>query len=229
MIISHKHKFIFIKCRKTAGTSMEIALSKVCGTEDTITRISEADEAVRMKLGYRSAQNYLLPFHKYKRKDWLFQLWKLGRYKFYNHMTAREIRDNVTREIWDNYFKFCFERNPYDKVISHYYWRKGEQKYGSIANYLKSEEVNILKPFELYTIDNTIAVDRIFRYEKMDAALDELSGILTLPERLKLPKYKAKSGIRKDKRNYRAILTAEERALIEVIFAREIRLLNYQF
>ncbi len=229
MIISHKHKFIFIKCRKTAGTSIEIALSKICGAEDVITKISKPDEAVRRSLGYSSAQNYLLPFHKYKRKDWLFQLWKLGKYKFHNHMTAQEIRDNIAGEIWDDYFKFCFERNPFDKVISHYYWRKGEQKYGSIANYLKSDEVNILKPFELYTIHNTVAVDRIFRYEKMDAALEELSEILALPEQLKLPAYKAKSGVRKDKRNYREILTVEERALIEVIFAREIRLLGYQF
>ncbi|MEL6382956.1 MAG: chondroitin 4-O-sulfotransferase, partial [Cyanobacteria bacterium J06626_18] len=31
MIISHEYKFIFLKTRKTAGTSIEIALSKFCG------------------------------------------------------------------------------------------------------------------------------------------------------------------------------------------------------
>jgi hypothetical protein len=31
MIISPAHRFIFIKTRKTAGTSMEIALAKFCG------------------------------------------------------------------------------------------------------------------------------------------------------------------------------------------------------
>ena len=37
MIISHKHKFIFIKTRKTAGTSIELFLSRFCGPEDIIT------------------------------------------------------------------------------------------------------------------------------------------------------------------------------------------------
>ena len=47
VIISHRHRFIFIKTGKTAGTSVEIALSKFCGPEDVITPISPEDEATR--------------------------------------------------------------------------------------------------------------------------------------------------------------------------------------
>ena len=43
MIASHQHRFIFLKTRKTAGTSVEIALSKVCGPDDIITEISPED------------------------------------------------------------------------------------------------------------------------------------------------------------------------------------------
>ncbi len=46
MIISHKHKFIFIKTRKTAGTSIEIFLSQFCGKNDILTPIGEG-EALR--------------------------------------------------------------------------------------------------------------------------------------------------------------------------------------
>ena len=37
MILSHKHKFIFIKTKKTAGTAIEAAISQLCGPDDVIT------------------------------------------------------------------------------------------------------------------------------------------------------------------------------------------------
>ena len=47
MIVSHKHKFIFVKTVKTAGTSVEIALSRFCGENDIITPIHPPDEELR--------------------------------------------------------------------------------------------------------------------------------------------------------------------------------------
>ena len=67
MIISHKYKFIFFKTSKTAGTSIEIALSKFCDKDDIITPISKEDEQLRRKLGYRGPQNY-----KFSLSEWIF-------------------------------------------------------------------------------------------------------------------------------------------------------------
>lgn len=40
MILSHKHKFIFIKTVKTAGTSIEVDLNQIFGRTDIATPIS---------------------------------------------------------------------------------------------------------------------------------------------------------------------------------------------
>lgn len=229
MIISHKHKFIFIKTEKTAGTSLEIALSGICGAEDIITPISPSDEAVRKQLGFRTAQNYLLPFSSYTRLDWAKLIVKQERLKFFNHISAEAITQYIDPSIWNNYFKFCFERNPWDKLISWYYWANGDEQYGSIKNFILSGKSGSIKGFELYTKGGICVVDKVYKLEKMEAALADISDRVGLDRPLVLPKYKAKSHSRKDKRHYREILTHEEAELVASIFAREIRTWDYSF
>ena len=58
MILSHERKFIFLRTKKTAGTSIELALSDLCGPDDIITPLTGEDEARRA--GRRGAQNWRL-------------------------------------------------------------------------------------------------------------------------------------------------------------------------
>ena len=69
MIVSHKNKFIFLKTRKTAGSSIEIALSKHCGPEDIITQIAPSEEKMRLDMGYRGRQNTQIPISMYRKWD----------------------------------------------------------------------------------------------------------------------------------------------------------------
>lgn len=56
-IINYSKKFIFVKTNKTAGTSLEIALSQFCGADDVIGQIMKEDENLRRKLGFRTSKN----------------------------------------------------------------------------------------------------------------------------------------------------------------------------
>lgn len=47
MIVSHKYKFIFIKCAKTAGTSLEMYLDPLCGDSDVLTPFWTPEEGHR--------------------------------------------------------------------------------------------------------------------------------------------------------------------------------------
>jgi hypothetical protein len=59
MIVSHKHRFIFLKTKKTAGTSIELALSALCGRDDIITPLAQPEDEP-LRLGH-APQNWRRP------------------------------------------------------------------------------------------------------------------------------------------------------------------------
>lgn len=215
MIICHSHKFIFLKTRKTAGTSTEIALSKFCNLGDVITPIHPPDENLRKKLGYIGANNYEYLDPKTQKKK-----------AFHAHVKAQRVKKIINPKIWNNYYKFCFERNPFDKVISYYYWQFKQNEI-SLRDYVMSEELKKLSDFDKYTINGRCVVDYIGQYENLVGDLNNICEQLNLPEIADLPK--AKSGIRKDYREYKTVFSEEEIKRIAKVFSREIELLEYQF
>jgi len=234
MIISHKHQFIFLKTTKTAGTSVELALSRFCGPNDIITPLSSEEEQKRREIGGTPPQNYLPTSRfQYTGLDW----WKLlsrGKTpnRYMEHMPARKIRRRIGREAWNQYFKFCIARNPWDRVISQYYWRQKdlrEEEMPSIMEFLESRHTQSLrrKGFNLYTLGGEVVVDKICLYEKLREDLEEVRQHLELPESLELPK--AKSGIRRDKRHYSEVLSEAEKNRIAELFKEEIQLLGYEY
>lgn len=44
--------------------------------------------------------------------------------KYLQHLTALEIKKMVSVNVYNNYFKFSFVRNPYDKLVSDFLWFK---------------------------------------------------------------------------------------------------------
>jgi len=211
MIISHKHKFIFIKTKKTAGTSIEIALSSICGDKDIISPISPIDEKARIDLGYRGAQNFKST-------------------PYYNHVSARSVRDLLGVNIWNNYYKFCFERNPWDKVISWYYWEINNGNNMSFSDFISSYHfANVGGPggYDLYTDEKgRIIINDVFLYEKMSQSLLFIENKLgvSLPDLTK-----AKSNFRDNSQPYSEIYSAEQASIVGEAFSREICLFGYRF
>ncbi len=206
MIISHKHKFIFLKTVKTAGTSIQAALAEHCGKEDIIT-------------GKEVEQN----IHKLSNIPILH----------HEHVYLTFVKQWLEPEIWDSYFKFAFIRNPFDLAISKYYWDyknnpqkfnfssinqtknfqnwvKDGQLYGSLGvketkdgNYIKYEHTFypwLCNSFHyeeglarinpnINPYDKGIDVDFVGRYEQLNEDMDYVGKKLGL--KLKLPKLNA--------------------------------------
>lgn len=172
MIISHKHKFIFIKTVKTAGTSIEISLSRYCGKKDIITPLNEEYEAIRSKFNVYP-QNYKKTLRDYELIDFKCFLSTFSnknvRKKYYNHIPAFKIKELLNDKIWSSYYKFCFERNPWDKAVSAYYFHLYYLNINpddlSFKEFVKNHDH--YSTYYMYTINDEVVVDFTGKYENI--------------------------------------------------------------
>jgi hypothetical protein len=229
MIVNHAYRFIFLKTRKTAGTSIEVALSPFSGPEDIVTPISPKDEALRPGNGPRNFRGAFNPFPELlvPGTDITRTLRDAirGR-KFFNHMTAAQAQNRLPRDIWNAYFKFCFVRNPWDRTVSLFHFEnRGKERPRTWEEFLAHGEFR--PDFGLYTVKGALAVDFVGRFEALEADLATALQKAGLPGELSLPR--AKSDHRKDPRGYREYYTPAQRDLIAEVFAPEIEMFGYEF
>lgn len=224
MIISHRHRFIFIKTVKTGGTSVEIALSRYCGPDDIITPISPADEALRAELGL-APQNHLAGWPEYGPRDWFRLLvQRRPKLRYWNHIPAVEIRKRVGESVWNSYFKFTIERNAWDKTISDFFWRRSNGGPQSLDAYFRRYREKFRHyNFPRYAIQGRAAVDYVIRFDHLADDLGEALSRVGIEYDGWLPR--AKSTSRTDRRPYSELLDPSQQRLIAKRFAPEIELL----
>jgi len=244
MIISHKYKFIFLKTQKTAGTSIEIFLSQHCGKDDIITPITREDKDIRKEQNI-SPQNYLnsklsskifllikntsKPLHPFLKKSSYLQSLKISNKLFFNHMPGHEVREKIDKEKWNSYYKFCFERNPWDKTVSNYFWNK---KGGEFDELLFDDYINTRKylncyNYPIYTHQDRVIVDFIGKYENLKDDLLKVCNKIGIDFDGELPKTKSK--YRPKHHHYSYYYNKKNRELIQNTFKKEIELHGYTF
>ncbi|MFM9913590.1 MAG: hypothetical protein ACKVN9_08670 [Methylophilaceae bacterium] len=191
-----------MKTMKTAGTSIEVFLSQHCDALDIVTPINPP-------VAPHFPRNY-------------------G--NFYNHIPAHEIRAQMGSQIWDSYFKFCVERNPWDKVISDFhFWKNWKHHDLTFEQYLSNKIFPINFPLYAEPSDaQRIIVDEVLSYERLDDELNRVFTSLGIPFQGALGVY-AKSEFRIDKLHYSEVFTADQAAVINNAFSQEIALHGYQF
>jgi hypothetical protein len=229
MIVSHKHRFIFLKTAKTAGSSIEAALRPQCGPDDILTYLKPA-----IMLDGRTA------FSQNEKRG----LGKLGIYVpgglarhvpqiagFYPHMPGRQVRAMIGRDVWDAYYKFSVERNPWDRQVSLFYFRhrRSDPKL-EFEDYLTSWDSWLhstrLENWEIYTIGGRIAVDRVLRFETIDDDFADLCRQLGI-DCPALPH--ANRGPDRERNDYRDYYTARSRDIVARWYRNEIDAFGYEF
>ena len=233
MIVSHKHKFIFIKTKKTAGTAIEAALSELCGPEDVITPYREESEQDRKGL---SPQNFRIE-HPSKPKRPLLRrlLMRPERYYhpsvgFYEHMPAWRVRDYVGEAVWRSYFKFAFDRNPWDRQVSWYLYKtKSKRARPSFERFMQDRRRAFVTNYAQYTIDGALAVDFVGRYERLEEDLNAaLEKAGAAGRGVKVPHTNVTPN-KDSQRDYRTYYSPDTRELVARWYQPEITLLGYGF
>ena len=90
----------------------------------------------------------------------------------------------IGREIWDEYFKFTVVRNPYDRMISRYFWslsngKKAAERYGiksfnqypAVLSGVHQRELE-----DLHRRATGLLVDDVVRYENLAEDLGRISA-----------------------------------------------------
>lgn len=205
MIVLHGPKIIFLKSRKTAGSSIELALSAFAKESDVITPIDKGsgDDEERARLGYVGPQNYEKRFFELfltpTYRDWRDFFKGKPLLKFHNHCAARRAKRHLSRAIWHRYLKVSVVRNPWDYMVSSYYWGNRYQRVlPDFEQWCLDNRRLITRNRRQYFIGGRCVVDRFLRFETLlqdlKALEDEKPKLTGVSERF--AEAGAKKGIR---------------------------------
>lgn len=201
MLISHRKRFIYTKTAKTASTSVESYFERYCmpDGEWKFSHGREEYEGETGVIGYRGPD-----VHRHKWRD---------------HMPAIEIQSEVEPAIWDGYFKFCVIRNPFEKLVSGFYFAEHQRvKRAANSNFRSTitrwfrvvdpiDKVKAEEPVErfrewvrlggyfndrnTYTIGDEICIDYFIRYENLLEGIEAVCKKVDVPfEPNRMPRIK---------------------------------------
>lgn len=216
MLLSIRHKFLFVHIAKTGGTSIRSAL-----------------EGIKWKDPYR------IPMAICSRISSLTHH-QVG-CKIPRHAKAICAYEMLPRELYDSLFKFVFVRNPWDLQVSSYYHLRRERPHlvkhcNNFESFLRWKlnprreyQYHIDTSIELQSkylidLDGNLIVNFIGRYERLEDDFREAChkiGIRTP----KLP-HKRKG---ENRTEYQKYYTDETTQLIADYFKRDIEMFGYSF
>ncbi|MBV8362510.1 MAG: hypothetical protein JO189_31940 [Deltaproteobacteria bacterium] len=245
MILSKKFSFVFIKGKRVGGTSVEMALSMICGARDIITPIAPIDELERMRRGAR-AQNYAEA--REREEAYIQQIQTAPRHTlaqvsvpkelYYNHMPLREVMAVYGPSV-SSFDIVCVERSPFAKILSWANWLASAESYlsggklqtdlnalrCSVDRIFDSGEFAEVKNIDLYRGEDGSVAARMLRHENLEADLRTFlssRGVSKLPD---LPQ--AKAGLLSDRLDPREFFSKDQLRRINDIFSDEFDTFSY--
>lgn len=205
VMISYGKEFVFLKTRKTGGTSFEMMLEPWCAPPGHV--VTEAAEELLTDYGLVGAR-----LNRKKEKP-----------KWRNHIAASHVAAFLGPEKWQKYSKLTSVRNPFSRAVSQFYWQFVWQK-KQVPTDLETnqQQFNAYIFSDMFKSDIHVShlagkyiIDDAFRLEHIDEDLDRIGKRLGLSlSRDMLPRTKENGGT-KPNIDFYALFTPEIEAEIK--------------
>lgn len=205
MFISHKYKFIFIKTRKTAGSSIEkIFLDNI---KDNFYFGGMPPEKLQP----------ILPD---------------GFSNTVKEHSGYDVIKKMFPNEWKNYYKFTIERNPWDKTVSNFHfvqnWKPKKTKNGFEDFVLNPKNKFFLDDWSLYTHKNKICVDYVIEYNNLEEGFQKVCNTIGFPYNNQLANTRLKSSFR-PKKKYIDYYNEETKNKVAKCYNKSIEYFGYTF
>jgi hypothetical protein len=234
MIVSPSLRMLYVKPRKVAGTSVELALSPHLAPGDRATPVGR-DE--RLRSAAPGVEVGLI-----RGRGWQ---------QLRDHSPLSRAVRVLGREVLD-WRIVTTERNPWDRAVSQFFWslRRTDIRDRPFAEQKREFEVFVrrwgpvtwldavygrkrqrsLSSVDLYTLDGEVMADRVLFFERLAEDMAALGSWLGLAAPLQLPPMRTKSDSRPRSRpDWREFYSDALRDFVGECCAREIALFGYAF
>tara|TARA_Y100001938_G_C8041912_1_gene406616 strand:+ start:218 stop:949 length:732 start_codon:yes stop_codon:yes gene_type:complete len=238
VLVSHKYRFIYIKNVRTASSAIQGLFRKYCVEEeegysletdpDTLLEVSSSAGIARG----RKNESY----------------GKAALFKHANtHVPARKIRNYVGEDVFNSYYKFASTRNPFDQMVSYYWWLKWyrtnskREKWHppiSLSDDVRKDFIRFIQgvcqyrksqSWQLHTIDDEPVCDYYIRFENLKEGVASVASHLGIPSSHSLTMGRLKAHSRPFDLHYSHYYDDELQQLAESHFEKELDFFGYKF
>lgn len=205
MIISFRHQFIFIAIAKTATHAFRNALRPHLAANDW-------EQCVLFEKKYFPVE----------------ALAEIG----HGHLSLQQVKPFILPPMFENYFKFCTVRNPYDRFVSFCRFINRDNRLmqtdllGTMKKIIsdrKNHRRILFRPqFEFVTDkDENLLVDYVCRFENLQSDFDKVC------EKLNFPKTNLKKTNSTDSINYQSFYDEELTAMVREFYLKDFEIFGY--
>tara|TARA_Y100000589_G_C27174445_1_gene638138 strand:- start:423 stop:1088 length:666 start_codon:yes stop_codon:yes gene_type:complete len=170
VLVSHKYKFIYIKNKKVAGSSVESFFGKYCINPNKNYQYTDKVDLHIDDYGIVGARTVN----------------GKGQNLWGEHKRADAILKDLGEKKFNEYIKFCVIRNPYDKMVSKFFWKKKNVDEDSLDQFYKFCKQHVMVNLPIHSINNKSVCDYFIRYENLE------EDIINLCKKLKITDYDIK-------------------------------------